>query len=317
MAISRKRDADARRNFRMPRAPYIAGFLAVAATLSTVGLGVVAANPDTRDVLVSSNRTSVAQVADPEPVERPQVVSRSQERIIPEEPWEDMLGEKAVARAVRAADTKLWTTAPLYLWTNPGEDAAKQGILEDAKKVLVTGREAAGRTEVVIDGAARWVTAGYLTDDNPNVDTSPAPPAPSADRDDGDDEAEEGGAEESAAPSVGGECTNGSAVDGQPNVIAVHEAVCAAFPEITTYGTYRDDGSEHGQGLAIDIMVSGSRGWEVAEFVRANYSELGVNYIMYSQKIWSVDRSGEGWRYVEDRGSATANHYDHVHVTTY
>ena len=69
--------------------------------------------------------------------------------------------------------------------------------------------------------------------------------------------------------------------------------------------------------MAIDIMVSGSRGWEVAEFIRANYSALGVNYVMYSQKIWSVDRSGEGWRYVEDRGSVTANHYDHVHVTTY
>jgi hypothetical protein len=38
---------------------------------------------------------------------------------------------------------------------------------------------------------------------------------------------------------------------------------------------------------------------------------------MYSQRIWSVERSSEGWRYVEDRGSATANHYDHVHVTTY
>ena len=96
----------------------------------------------------------------------------------------------------------------------------------------------------------------------------------------------------------------------------VHEAVCAAFPEITSYGTYRGDG-EHAQGLAIDIMVSGERGWEVAEFLRANYSELGISYIIYSQKIWSVDRAGEGWRYMSDRGSTTANHYDHVHVTTY
>ena len=102
----------------------------------------------------------------------------------------------------------------------------------------------------------------------------------------------------------------------QPNIIEVHAAVCAAFPEITSYGTYRGDG-EHAQGLAIDIMTSGSRGWEVAEFVRANYSALGVSYIMYSQKIWSVERGGEGWRSVSDRGSATANHYDHVHVTTY
>jgi hypothetical protein len=96
----------------------------------------------------------------------------------------------------------------------------------------------------------------------------------------------------------------------------VHEAVCAAFPDITSYGTYRSDG-EHSMGIAIDIMVSGDRGWQVAEFVRAHYAELGVSYVIYSQRIWSVDRAGEGWRYMSDRGSTTANHYDHVHVTTY
>ena len=297
MAHSHKRDADARRTLRMPRAPYIAGSLALAATLATVGLGVVAANPGTRDLLVASSADRVAAAdgdarAVPK-VTRPQIVSR--QRIVREEPWEDLLEKKAVTRAVRTADTRLWTTAPLNLWVTPDEKAAQQGVLEESKKVLVTGREAAGRVEVVVDGRARWVTSGYLTDDNPDAESSS-----------GDGE----------APALGGTCTNGTSVDGQPNVIAVHEAVCAAFPELTSYGTYRSDG-EHSQGLAIDIMVSGSRGWEVAEFVRANYSELGVSYVMYAQRIWSVDRAGEGWRYVEDRGSATANHYDHVHVTTY
>ena len=55
----------------------------------------------------------------------------------------------------------------------------------------------------------------------------------------------------------------------------------------------------------------------IAEFVRANASSLGVSYIIYSQKIWSVDRAGEGWRYMSSRGSATADHYDHVHVSVY
>jgi hypothetical protein len=306
VAISHKRDADARRTFRMPKAPYLAGGLAVAATLSTVGLGLVAANPETRDLVVASSTSNVSSAADDatseaDTVERPQVVSRSQARIVPEEPWEDMLEKQAVAKAVRAADDKLWTTAALNLWATPGEDAGKTGLLEESKKVLVTGREAAGRVEVVVDGDALWVTSGYLTDENPNAVTAPSGG---------------GGSDEEAAPSLGGACTNGTSVEGQPNILAVHEAVCASFPELTSYGTYRSDG-EHSQGLAIDIMVSGARGWEVAEFVRANYAELGVNYIMYSQKIWSVDRSSEGWRYVEDRGSVTANHYDHVHVTTY
>jgi len=310
VANSHKRDTDARR-FRLPRAPYVAGGLAVMATLATVGVGVVAANPDTRDLLVASSSNNIAQAADSgggstaEPLERQPVVSRSQGRIVREEPWEDMLEPKAVAKAVKNADDKLWTTAALNLWATPGDDAAKRGLLAESEQVLVTGREAAARVEIVVDGQARWVTSGYLTDENPNAVKV------SSSGGGGDS-----GSEEEGSPTLGGACTNGTSVDGQPNVLAVHEAVCAAFPDITSYGTYRGDG-EHSQGLAIDIMVSGSRGWEVAEFVRAHYQELGVNYVMYSQKIWSVDRAGEGWRYVEDRGSATANHYDHVHVTTY
>ena len=92
--------------------------------------------------------------------------------------------------------------------------------------------------------------------------------------------------------------------------------MCANWPEITSYGTWRGDG-EHGQGRAIDIMVSGATGWDIANFLRANYSALGIEYIIYSQQIWSVERAGEGWRGMSDRGSVTANHYDHVHVTVY
>ncbi|WP_141013569.1 hypothetical protein [Nocardioides sambongensis] len=64
-------------------------------------------------------------------------------------------------------------------------------------------------------------------------------------------------------------------------------------------------------------MTSGGTGWEVAEFLRENYSSFGISYIIYEQQIWSVERSGEGWRGMEDRGSVTANHYDHVHVSVY
>ena len=101
-----------------------------------------------------------------------------------------------------------------------------------------------------------------------------------------------------------------------PNIVKVHEAVCAAFPEITSYGTFRGDG-EHAQGLAVDIMVSGSRGLAGRGLRPRQLPSLGVNYVIYAQQIWSVDRAGEGWRGMEDRGSTTANHYDHVHVTTY
>ena len=76
-------------------------------------------------------------------------------------------------------------------------------------------------------------------------------------------------------------------------------------------------GGDHPLGRAVDIMVSGAPGWDVAEYVRANYARLGVSYVIYAQKIWSVQRGGEGWRGMSDRGSVTANHSDHVHMSTY
>jgi hypothetical protein len=296
-----KRDTDARpHRFTLPPAKYVAGGLAAMATLASVGTGVLVAGPESPTLQAASSTSAAGSIGTTPPSttpttvdisDRAPIVSRSGDRIDRVSEVDKMLRAAATAKAVRRADTELWTTAPLNLWTTPEEASAeKVGLVKAGKKVLVTGREALDRVELVVDGESRWVTAGYLSEDKPEP------------------EPEEVG--------LGGACTNGTSVEGLANVIAVHEAVCAAFPEITTYGTYRSDG-EHSQGLAIDIMVSGEAGWEVAEFVRAHYQELGVNYVMYAQRIWSVDRASEGWRYVEDRGSATANHYDHVHVTTY
>jgi uncharacterized protein YraI len=290
-----KRDTNAR---RMPKAHLVAGPIALLATAATVGMGVMATQPETRDLLAANSGASIGNAASSAASDR-QVVSRSDSREKSQnlqKAYEANLARVATLRAVRQADTKRWTTTDLNLWTAPGKDGKKVGLLQEKKKVLVTGRHEGGRDEIVWNGKSRWVTSGYLAEEKP--------------------------VEKVASDGSGGDvdatCTNGSSVPSgvSPNIVKVHEAVCANFPEITTYGTFRGDG-EHAEGLAVDIMVSGDRGWQVAEFVRAHYSELGVNYIMYSQRIWSVERSSEGWRYVEDRGSTTANHYDHVHVTTY
>ncbi len=316
---SHQRDANARRS--MSRPVTIAGSLALLATASAVSLGVVNADPATSVVAsdVASPASSGALAAGGAAAELGfggrertlEPLSRSAVRgtTIEEKPTvvEKTMAPSAVQQAVASAgaEDKRYPTTLLNLWGGPSGAAENLGTVESSEPVRVTGRTLLGRTEVVLDGEARWVTSGYLADDKPE-------PAASGG---GSSEASGSG----AAAAVGtASCTNGSSVPSgvSPNIVAVHEAVCAAFPEITTYGTFRDDG-EHAQGLAVDIMVSGSRGYEVAEFVKANYAELGVNYIIYSQQIWSVDRGSEGWRGMEDRGSTTANHYDHVHVTTY
>ena len=102
-----------------------------------------------------------------------------------------------------------------------------------------------------------------------------------------------------------------------PDAIRVHRAVCAAFPEVDSYSGLRSDG-EHGEGRALDIMISSSSlGDEIADYARENSGRLGVSEVLWSQQIWTVQRSSEGWRSMEDRGSDTANHNDHVHVTVY
>jgi hypothetical protein len=295
-----KRDTNARRPspFRA-RAVAIAGPLAFLATAFAVTLGVLGATPEAPEVIsaeTASGAGDAPRAAAPLPP-RGDVVSRGGARADAGEtakPPEDkkpselelLLSEGQTTKAIKSADEKLWTQAPLNIWTKPGDEAKQVGVIDAGLKVLVTGRTLFGREEVVVEGESRWVTTGYLSSEEPST--------------------------------LGGDCTNGTSVPSgvSENIVKVHEAVCAEFPEITTYGTFRSDG-EHSQGLAVDIMVSGDRGWEVAEFVREYYVELGVDYLIYAQQIWSVERSGEGWRSMEDRGSTTANHYDHVHVTTY
>ena len=65
------------------------------------------------------------------------------------------------------------------------------------------------------------------------------------------------------------------------------------------------------------MVPSSTLGSQIAAYVRANYKALGVSEVIWAQKIWTVQRSSEGWRPMSDRGSPTANHYDHVHVTVY
>jgi uncharacterized protein YraI len=298
----------------LPRSVQVAAPLAVVATLSAVTMGVLAAEPASsgEDLLASSSSTSQSTsgaatnstALSRRTETRETTVSRSQIRTAARAEAavrKDMSIDRQARRLAKKLDARLWTTEALNLWSGPGEKSEKLGLIDALKQVAVTGREQAGRTQVVIDGQSRWVTSDYLVQEKPKPEPEPKPKAKA----------------EPAGPSLGGACANGSTIDaGRASLYEIHDAVCANWPQITSYGTWRSDG-EHGQGRAIDIMVSGDTGWAVAEFLRANYSALGIEYIIYSQKMWSVERSGEGWRAMSDRGSVTANHYDHVHVTVY
>jgi hypothetical protein len=278
--------------------------IAVVATLSAVTMGVLGAQPATSetDLLASSATQSFSHASASALTRRSErdVVSRSQIRTAAKAESaarKDLRVDRAARRLAKKVDDSMWTTEVLNLWAGPSEKSDKLGVVGALKQIVVTGREQAGRTQVVLDGQSRWVTSDYLVEQKPKPE--PAEPA------------------EPAGPSLGGACANGSSIDaGHAALYDIHDVVCANWPQITSYGTWRGDG-EHGQGRAIDIMTTGETGWAVANFLRANYSALGIEYIIFSQNIWSVERAGEGWRGMSDRGSTTANHYDHVHVTVY
>ena len=47
---------------------------------------------------------------------------------------------------------------------------------------------------------------------------------------------------------------------------------------------------------------------------------LGVEYLIWQGKIWSLSRDSEGWRSsngggMHDPDNVTGGHYDHLHVT--
>ncbi len=209
-----------------------------------------------------------------------------------------------------------WSTASVNVRTGPGTGFDVVRAVVEGGELTVTEATHDGWQQVSLNGGAGWVKASFLSENKPVAPTpstapssAPASTAPTS-------------STKSSAPaqeaSSAGRCAKaGSATSNMTSrTVNVLNQICAKFPSITSYGGYRAGSSGyHGTGQAIDAMISGEAGWEVARWVRANASSLGVVEVIYSQQIWTAQRSGDGWRSMSDRGSASANHYDHVHIS--
>ncbi|KAF8416644.1 hypothetical protein EV426DRAFT_415498 [Tirmania nivea] len=109
----------------------------------------------------------------------------------------------------------------------------------------------------------------------------------------------------------------------KPHVVASGKKILAQFPgAIHTVWCYANKPGDHGLGLALDLMVGARNpiGRTIAEWVMNNHSSLKVKYVIWGQKIWDVrsDKNPKpwtSWKQMEDRGSITANHWDHPHVS--
>lgn len=150
--------------------------------------------------------------------------------------------------------------------------------------VEITGKTKGEWAEIVHKDLPRWVKSSLIANEMP-LGTAPCPVG------------SEGGL--------------------QPDTVKVLRAVCAKFPSITSYGGIAGRG-EHATGHALDIMVGTGNpiGNDIALFLQENRAELGIEYLIWRQRIWRPATSA-AWRGMSNRGGATANHLDHVHVTTY
>jgi hypothetical protein len=290
-----KRETNARRFVSLTgsRTAKIAVCAAAAVTLPAVALGVVQATP-TASIDLQAHQPAPIRL-DPTRYDAAPV-SRTFDRTAARSFQDGIAAQKATMRAVDRAHVKKWTTVDLNLWSSSSRAAELVGLLDAGKHVLVTGRSADGRVELVVNGKSRWVTAGYLSDDKPDASSAAGAAAGL-----------------SMAP-----CPDGS-VEYRltPAAVYVYRSVCHAFPQITSYGGW-DAHGEHASGRALDVMTSDvGLGNEIAAFLQAHASELHVYDILWRQHIWTPVRASEGWRLFADRGSATANHYDHVHVSVY
>ena len=194
-----------------------------------------------------------------------------------------------------AAPTAYYVAGPAYLRAQPTTSSKALTTLTSGTKVMSNGDAADGWQPVTAGSMSGYVKTSLLTTTAPSTKAKTSA---------------------AAASSTYAACASGSAVEAGlvAHTILVHRAVCATFPEVTSYGGRSGDGGEHATGKALDIMTSGARGAEIAAWLQANYSAMGIVEIIYQQKIWTTQRASEGWRAMPDRGSATANHYDHIHV---
>jgi LysM repeat protein len=121
-----------------------------------------------------------------------------------------------------------------------------------------------------------------------------------------------------SAPTSTAQITN-SAGDVQPQAQAAADRVVSDVPGadgLTIGGTRSSatDPNGHPAGLALDYMVGSDAalGDAIVQYHVAHWDELGVEYLIFEQQILLSPTSS--WRPMEDRGSVTANHFDHVHV---
>lgn len=224
-------------------------------------------------------------------------------------------GEESSLRDTRSAPSAKTFTGRVNGTGSSGLRVREKATTEStALKTLAEGASITVSCRVrgeVIEGNADWnflpADEGFVSDafvvvdgnadDIPRCDEGDAPPPP---------------------PATGGGPVDVERPDVQPHVQAFIDEACGAVGacRASTYAGHQPQAD-----LALDIPSGEGYGKlptdghafgdKVASFALANQGKHRIEYVIYRQRI----HFGEGWESMEDRGSITQNHFDHVHIS--
>ncbi len=297
-----------RRAMRPPLAVRVARMAIPTAVVTALGVGVAGAvmPGDDPQVAYPAPASTVSVESSPSETERTQEPSRRNTRppikvASVRKPKSSSSETMAPILSLKVIDRK-YATTELNVRTQASADSSVVAVVKKGTKLSVTKTISDGFRYVSYRGKGRWVKNQYLSDTKPKSTTSSSSSGSGS-----------GGI--SGAP-----CPGGSSVESglTADAIRVHRALCHRYPQFTSFLGLRSSSGYHGEGRALDCMISDSSvGWDAARWLRANAKSLGVMEVIYRQQIWTVQRSSDGWRSMSDRGSPTANHMDHVHVSVY
>jgi hypothetical protein len=199
---------------------------------------------------------------------------------------------KAKAKAAVIAVSRQYTEGSLNVRSEPDVKADLLGRIGVATRVEATAEIEGDYRKIVFEDGYGWVLAESLSDS----DTMAVPEGTSMEP-----------------------CSRGSAVENKlrKTTIFIYRSVCPLFPAVNSYGGWRAGGMAfHKNGRALDIMLTpgeeSALGHRIANYLIAHRTEFKIDHIIFEQHIWTP--GNPHWRKMADRGSANANHYNHVHV---
>lgn len=185
-----------------------------------------------------------------------------------------------------------YTTAALTVRSEADKSSKALGALPVATEVAATAEVSGDYRQILFKDHLGWVLSRSLSDS-----LNAAVPSGT-----------------SMAP-----CSRGSAVENhlRKGTVFIYRSVCPLFPEVNSYGGWRAGGRQfHKNGRALDIMLTpgaeSALGWRIAKYLTSHASVFNIDHVIFEQKIWTP--SSPTWTHMADRGSITANHFNHVHV---